>query len=196
MTLDLAGQTPMYLGMFEWELHRFFQKALSGAELVFDVGGYVGYDALLFAATSRARVVTFEPDEDRARFIARNVACNPELQRRVDVTNVAVGSRDTADVITLDSFSQSVGEPDFIKIDIDGGELEALEGARTLLRGRRPHLVVETHAFELEQACGRLLVDCGYSPIIKHNRRLWREHRGGVPHNRWLLAAGRPGVGG
>lgn len=195
MNLDLGGQTPMYLGMFEWELHRFFQKVLSGAKLVFDVGGYVGYDALLFAANSHARVVTFEPDEERARGIAQNVACNPELQRRVDVASVAVGNRNTSDVTTLDSLSQSLGQPDFIKIDIDGGELEALEGARTLLRDRRPHLVVETHTFELEQACGRLLVDCGYSPIIKHNRRLWREHRGGVPHNRWLLAAGRPSVG-
>ena len=80
-------------------------------------------------------------------------------------------------------------------MDIDGAELDALMGARRLLRDHRPHLVVETHSAELENACGRLLVDCGYAPVIKHNRRLWREHRGGVPHNRWLLAAGVGRIG-
>jgi hypothetical protein len=185
----------MYLGMFEWELHRFFRYALAEAQLVFDVGGYNGYDALLFAANSRARVMTFEPDEEHSRLIQQNVACNPEIQSRILVTPVAIGNRNTGALTTLDSFSESVGVPDFIKVDIDGGELDALEGARSTLRDRRPHLVVETHSFELEQACGRLLVDCGYRPAIKHNRRVWREHRGGVPHNRWLLARGLPRVG-
>jgi hypothetical protein len=196
MTLDLDGQTPMYLGMFEWELHRFFRAALAGANLVFDLGGYVGYDALMFAANSSGRVITFEPDGQRTRVIAENLAANPQLAGRVTIVSDAVGRRDGAGVTTLDTFSRSEGEPDFIKIDIDGDELEALEGAMNVLRGRRPHLVVETHSLELERQCGRVLVECGYRPVIKHNRRVWREHRGGTPHNRWLLATGLPLVRG
>jgi hypothetical protein len=192
MVLDFSGQTPMYLGMFEWELHRFFRTALTGAKLVFDVGGYVGYDALLFAANCDGRIVTFEPVRHRVLTIRQNVALNPELDQRVLVADVAVGSEDGEDVVTLDTFSEAIGQPDFVKIDIDGGEVDALAGAASVLRDRRPHLVVETHSAELERKCGDLLVECGYKPIIKHNRRLWREHRGGVPHNRWLLAVGAP----
>jgi Methyltransferase FkbM domain len=192
MMLDFSGQTPMYLGMFEWELHGFFRAALAEASLVFDVGGYIGYDALMFAANCRGEIVTFEPDERRAQTIRQNVACNPELEQRVRVATVAVGRRDGNGVTSLDTFSKSVGQPDFIKIDIDGGELDALAGAISVLNEHRPHVVVETHSLELERECGQLLIECGYQPAVKHNRRVWREHRGGVPHNRWLLAAGLP----
>jgi hypothetical protein len=107
------------------------------------------------------------------------------------VNPMAIGARNDSGMTTLDVLRTSIGEPDFLKIDIDGGELDALAGGVRLLSERRPHLVVETHSLELEHECGALLVKCGYRPIIKHNRRIWREHRGGAPHNRWLLAEGR-----
>lgn len=188
MTLDFSGQTPMYLGMFEWELHTFLRRVLSGARLVFDIGGYIGYDALMFAANCPGRVVTFEPNPARIKTIRENIARNPTLEPRVELAGVAVGDQDGEGITKLDTFIQSSGAPDFVKIDVDGGELDALTGAMSLLREQHPNLVVETHSHELEQECGRLLVECGYRPVIKHNRRVWREHRAGVPHNRWLLA--------
>jgi hypothetical protein len=191
MTLDFYGHTPLFLGMYELELHGFSREALRGAELVLDVGGYIGYDALMFAANCPGRVITFEPDERRLPALRDNVAQNPSLAPRITVNPTAVGLSDGNGATTLGAISASAGVPDFIKIDIDGGELDALRGGLELLRTRRPHLIVETHSLELEQACGSLLVECGYQPVIKHNRRIWREFRGGAPHNRWLLAAGR-----
>jgi hypothetical protein len=190
MTLDFSGQTPLFLGMYELELHRFARDALRGAGLVLDVGGYVGYDALMFAANCSGRVMTFEPDSDRIPALQANVAQNPALAPRITVSPLALGAEEGNGATTLDSISASVGAPDFIKIDIDGGEVDALRGGLEMLRSRRPHLIVETHSLELENACGALLVECGYRPIIKHNRRIWREFRGLAPHNRWLLAAG------
>lgn len=191
MTLDFSGHTPMYLGMFEWELHGFFRRALERAQLVFDVGGYIGYDALMFAANISGRVITFEPDPDQAEILRANVAQNPSLEPRIAVNTNAVAREDGHGAITLDSISAAVGPPDFIKIDIDGGEADALAGGLTILRESRPHLVVETHSLELENECGALLIECGYRPVIKHNRRVWREHRP-TSHNRWLLAEGSP----
>lgn len=192
MTLDFAGHTPMYLGMFEWELHEFFRTVLEDAALVFDVGGYVGYDALMFAANCTGQVVTFEPDPERAGIVKQNIAQNPQLEPRITVNPLAIEANDGPASTTLDSLRTVAGDPDFIKIDIDGGELDALRGGIGLLRDKHPHLVVETHSLDLETACGNLLVECGYTPVIKHNRKVWREHRGGAPHNRWLLAAGDP----
>ncbi len=194
MTLDFSGHTPMYLGMFEWELHRFFSDALRDSNLVFDVGGYVGYDALMFAANAPGEVVTFEPNAEQAAILRANVAQNPELERRITVNPNAIGDEDGEGVVSVDSLARSVGLPDFIKIDIDGGEADALAGAAEVLRGHHPHVVVETHSHDLERRCGRILVDCGYRPVIKHNRRIWREERGGAAHNRWLLCRGTPGA--
>jgi hypothetical protein len=190
MALDFSGQTPMYLGMFEWELHRFLLESLRNARLVYDVGGYVGYDALLFAANSTAEVVTFEPDPAQVEVIRRNVALNPDLEGRITIDPNAITERSGDGGVTLDDVSARIGVPDFIKMDIDLAEADALRGGRELLSSRRPHLVVETHSLELEEECGALLVEYGYKPIIKHNRKIWREHRAGAPHNRWLLAAG------
>lgn len=190
MTLNFSGRTPMYLGMYEWELHRFFREVLPHSRLAFDVGGSLGYDALLFAINSPGRVVTFEPDPSESDALRANVDLNPDLRGRIVVDGRAVTRAGSDGSATLDSLASEFGPPDFIKIDIDGGELDALLGGESLLRSRRPDLVVETHSRELERDCGSFLLECGYRPIIKHNRRIWREQRGGAEHNRWLLAAG------
>jgi hypothetical protein len=190
MTLDFQGHTPLFLGMYELELHEFCRRALRGARLVFDVGGYIGYDALMFACNSSRRVVTFEPDGARRPALEDNISRNAELASRIIVNPFALGSEEGAGATTLDSVTAGLGEPDFIKIDVDGGEVDVLLGGSDLLRGRRPHLIVETHSLELERESGALLTEYGYSPVIKHNRRIWREFRGGAPHNRWLLARG------
>lgn len=192
MTLDFSGHTPMYLGMYEWELHGFLRKTLPMARLIFDVGGYIGYDALLFAANSPGRVVTFEPSADNARLLEANVEQNPSLSERIALSPLAIRGEGGDGATTLDATSERFGAPDLVKIDIDGGELDALSGGLKTLRDRRPHLIVETHSKELERDCGVLLADCGYRPIVKHNRQIWREQRGGAPHNRWLLAMGDP----
>jgi precorrin-6B methylase 2 len=191
MTLDFSGHTPMYLGMSEWELHRFFRESLRGARLVLDVGGHVGYNALMFAANCGGRVLSFEADPAQARILADNVAQNPALADRIEVEAVAIAAADGPGAISLDSVCAREGPPDMVKIDVDGGEADALRGGLETLREHRPHLVVETHSQELERECGALLAECGYRPIVKHNRRLWREHRAGAAHNRWLLARGR-----
>jgi precorrin-6B methylase 2 len=193
MTLDFYGHTPMYFGVYEMELHRFTRRALADAQLVFDVGAYIGYDALMFAARSAARVITFEPDAEHLLRLRDNVERNHNLSPRVEIQPYAVTAARGAGRTTLDEVARRAGAPDFIKIDIDGGEVDALEGGRELLRTRRPHVIVETHSLELEQQCGTILTELGYRPVIKHNRSVWREFRGNAPHNRWLLASGRAG---
>jgi hypothetical protein len=193
MTLDFAGRTPMYLGMFEWELHRFLRQTVPGAKLVFDVGGHIGYYALLLAANTTGRIVTFEPDPEQIDLLEANLGLNPELRDRITVSPVALGIEHGKGQMTLDRACEEFGAPDLIKMDIDGGEYDALSSGVKMLRENHPHVVVETHSKQLEDDCGSLLRDCGYSPIIKHNRRVWREERGGAELNRWLVAAGSPG---
>jgi methyltransferase FkbM-like protein len=195
MTLDFSGDTPLYLGMYEWELHRFFRDKVAGAKLALDLGGHAGYDALMLAANCPGRVITFEPDAEMVPVLHANVEQNPGLRERIEVRDLAVVANGGPGTTTLDAISAEIGAPDFIKIDIDGGEHDALRGGIETLRERRPHLIVETHSRELEDSCGELLVDCGYRPIVKHNRKIWREYRAGAQHNRWLLAEGSRRLG-
>ncbi len=52
--------------------------------------------------------------------------------------------------------------PDVVKIDVEGGEVLLLQGARRLLREVRPKLLVSTHGERLREQCEDLLREAGY----------------------------------
>jgi FkbM family methyltransferase len=63
---------------------------------------------------------------------------------------------------TLDFLAQKYGEPDFIKIDIEGGEIDALKGA-TMPCFRRCRWIIELHDTRLEVCQG--LSRLGYERV-------------------------------
>ncbi len=48
-------------------------------------------------------------------------------------------------------------------MDIEGGELHALQGAINLLSTRQPLIYLATHGKGLYQACTNFLIDSGYA---------------------------------
>lgn len=67
--------------------------------------------------------------------------------------------------IALDDcvYTQSQAAPDLIKMDIEGGEGQALQGMRRLLKEKRPILLIELHGPEAAQAVWEQLSGVGYS---------------------------------
>jgi len=141
---------------------------------VLDVGGNIG--SLTIAAAEHigasGTVHTFEPSPKFFKIILANVACN-EFSERVTTHQVALGaSKDTvflneavADDTTnhvaatgtavpqntLDSFTTSLSHIDFLKIDVEGYELEVLKGAKETLR-KTAVLYIEFIPTQLERA--------------------------------------------
>ncbi len=67
------------------------------------------------------------------------------------------------DVVTLDAFIKSHPHPTLVKMDVEGAEVTALEGARELLSGERPpNMLVSTHSDRLEQESRAILENHGY----------------------------------
>lgn len=58
--------------------------------------------------------------------------------------------------------SSHLPPPSLIKIDVEGAELDVLEGARDVLRMHHPILFIEAHSRDLEDGCRRLLGEYGY----------------------------------
>jgi Methyltransferase FkbM domain len=188
MHVDFASQTRTYLGLYEIEVSRFLRGVLKRGVRALDVGGQHGYDSLLIAQRTRAPVATFEADARCVDGMRENFALNPNLAGLIEPVHAIVG--DGAGETGLDDWTYDRGfEPDFIKLDIDGGEVAALRSAQRLLSERRPALLVEVHSAELEGACGALMMAHGYRPTIVNQRRLWPDRRP-IEHNRWLVAAG------
>lgn len=182
MLIDFSHQTRCYLGLYELELNRYLRRFLCRGSAAFDVGGQHGYDALLIARHTRGPVASFECDPECVARMCQNFALN-------DGSIVAVPGAVGRDV-GLDDWALGPGfVPDFIKVDIDGGEVAALRSARRVLDERHPSLIVEVHSEELEAECGALLVEHGYRPVVVNQRLLWPDQRP-IAHNRWLVAEG------
>ncbi|MEX0912339.1 MAG: FkbM family methyltransferase, partial [Gemmatimonadota bacterium] len=54
----------------------------------------------------------------------------------------------------------------FLKIDVEGGEMEVLRGAHTLIRETMPSILVATHGDDLHRAVTELLDELGYSQRV------------------------------
>ena len=78
-------------------------------------------------------------------------------------------------IYSADAMASRLGSfPDLIKVDVEGFELEVLQGATRLLHTHHPALVIEIHPPQLalsggsEDALFSLLSDSGYAWQIIH----------------------------
>jgi precorrin-6B methylase 2 len=153
----------------------------------FDVGGQGGYVALMLAKLSKGgRVVSFECDPEAVAVMRETFERNPFP---IEAVQTFVGKIGGDDRTTLDTVADKTFMPDFIKIDVEGAELEVLQGAYGIFSSRKPSLILETHSMELETACIDLLRGYGYEPRIVDQRRWFHDHRP-IEHNRWLVCEG------
>jgi hypothetical protein len=191
--IDFSRHTRLYLGLYEIELNRYLRTFCTAGVRSFDVGAQIGYDALVIARLTRAPVLSFEADGTLTEAMVETFAANRDVGGLISARHATIARSTGGDgALALDDVAgEEAFVPGFIKLDIDGGEVEALQGASRILRENRPHLIIETHSAELERDCALLLHDAGYRPRIVHQRRVWPDHRP-TAHNRWLVASGSP----
>ena len=168
-TLDTLVSQRLLAGQ-EWERRtsELFRRELRPGMVVLDIGAHIGYFTLLAARLvgERGRVFAFEPLERCCRLLTRSLRSNGFG----NVTVVPKGASNQTgrirlgqswrmiDVVPLDEFFADPGfRVDFIKMDIDGGELAALEGMKNLVRNNPAAKVV----LEYDPACLKM---CGVQP--------------------------------
>lgn len=192
--IDLRNWTKLYLGLYEIELNRHIRRLVPPGASSFDVGGQNGYDALVFGKLSGAPVVSFECEADLCQAMVRSFAANGPLEPLMQVRQGFVSDRTDPNegLVALDGVAFGPGGfvPDFIKMDIEGAEADALEGARRILAERKPNLLIEVHGADIERRCVEILREHGYQPTVV-NPRSWIKDNRPISHNRWLIAEGR-----
>ena len=90
--LDALNWYLHYYGEWEPQISAAFQTLISPGDTVIDIGGNVGYSALLAATLTGpdGRVVSAEPCSETLRHFTANLGLNPDLS--VEVLKAAIGS--------------------------------------------------------------------------------------------------------
>jgi len=187
--IDFHYDTAWFFGIHERELHPYFRRLVTKGCRCFDVGGYRGWHAITFAKMSGSDVVTFEAQPKAIARMERSFACTG---LSIKIVPGFVSQTNDERHITLDRAADDHFVPDFIKMDIDGGEAVAFRGATRILSDRKPSLVIEVHSEDMETDCLEQLRQYGYDPVrIEQKRgRIIKESRG-KGYNRWLVCEGR-----
>ena len=74
------------------------------------------------------------------------------------------------DTTTADQLSTEQDTvPDLIKLDIEGGELEFLKGARSVLSTHKPVILLSAHGYRMRDSCTDYLVRMGYQTELLVN---------------------------
>jgi len=177
---------------------------VKAGDVFLDVGAYIGWYAIQAAKTVGAlgKVIAIEPDSYNRRQLEENLALNHVANCKVipmaawfesavigwGSNEVPVWSKineasstESVRAATLDSLASDLGitSLNWIKMDIEGAEVEALRGSRRVLRQFRPALFIEIHdTFEIVR---HLLGECGY--VIEKSEFDQPRHQHG-----WILA--------
>lgn len=180
-----VGRSIEKYGHYQLEEKKIFAQYVNKDSIVIDVGANIGTHTLWFAKNAKY-VTAFEPQ----RFIFQTLCANMALNdiRNVDCRHLGVGEKQELIKIPLmdyeveNNFGGFEMKPsdegelvavcriddmmlpycDFIKIDVEGMEVQALMGALTTLTKCRPTLYVEMDRMEHKEKIIEILSEMGY----------------------------------
>lgn len=187
-------------GYWEKNVTALIRQICKTGDVVFDVGANIGYYTLITAdlVGAEGRVYAFEPCPRNIHILESNVRQNhfgnisiettalgekPETTHMYFPDNVQFGSggffkdrrylvRQEVQVTTLDDFIKQRGitRIDFLKMDIEGGEVFALRGMKEALRQKiityafiDIHNTILSHSGYKPQEIKKCLADYGYT---------------------------------
>jgi hypothetical protein len=192
MELDFAHHTQRWLGLQEIEINKWLRLLSVGIRTAIDVGANDGVYTLYFLAKTPAqKVIAFEPANESIEQMKKNLVLNvPENDPRLELVTQPVGAVTGRETVTLDSYIDRIQFPCLIKVDIDGGEVLLLDGARQLLVSPGVRWIVEVHSPTLQDECLQIFQRANYRTIVVRNawwRHILPELRPGEL-NQWIVA--------
>jgi FkbM family methyltransferase len=180
-----SGVHKCWLGRYEPDKQQLISRYVLPNTVFFDIGANVGFYSLLASMLVGAgKVFSFEPLPRNISYLKRNLALNHASN--VDVQALAISDKNgvgkfqvehenaeghlssegdiTVPVAAIDSLIREgkIHPPNYIKMDIEGAEYQALLGARMCFEQYQPILFLATHGKEVHEQCCDLLKSWGY----------------------------------
>jgi FkbM family methyltransferase len=193
---DVVLRSMVFFGAFETKEAKLFFAALTHGAVVIDVGANIGLYAVP-SAKRGARVHALEPDPRTRSILESNIQLNQtevttygmaagehrstgELQHdalnggHITLTTGQGGSAGSIPIVPLDELFSGLNRLDAIKVDIEGHELAALKGARSLISRHKPRIMIEVFPRLLQERGAT--ADCIFNELTHHGYMLFDEN--------------------
>ncbi len=195
-----------------------FIKYAKNRHSFIDIGALYGDFSLIFCAMTNGTAYAVDPSPDANDVLSKLMALNPDKQ--IFQHPIAIGKENgkfemafewihcvdlagaadqentiTVEQKTMDAFVNSIGEePDTIKIDAEGAELDILFGGKNYFNNTAPRIFLEIHPTYLArrgqsvEELVNLLTEYGYAIFhsdgvpAKNPAKLFSEHEGFLVH--------------
>lgn len=184
-----------WIGSYETERQKSIDATIREGMTVWDVGANVGFYTLAFSSRVGAKglVVAIEPLGSNVAILQKHIEINDlrnvmviqaAVSREVGLASFSVGeSNSVGKIITsegnykiptlpLDLVAQSLGPPDLVKLDIEGAEAAALQGAEDMLSTTKPELWIALHGLPAAEGVHQTLAAYGYKSYDVSGSRL------------------------
>lgn len=175
MRLEWRSSKAFVFGTYEREVISALHRIVQPNWVVVDIGAHIGYFVLLLAKLvgQGGKVIAFEPLPENFRVLTENISMNSCSNvvlegRAVSATSgtVTLMSNDSnrlsytaslahgnpivnVEAVSLDDYASTLQKPiNLILMDVEGLELAALQGMRSILHRDGPTLLVELHGFD------------------------------------------------
>lgn len=181
MVLDWRDTLHLSLnGIYEPLTTELVKNEIKNGDIVLDIGAHIGYYTLIFAKLvgKNGKVYAFEPEPTNFALLEKNIQLNS--YQNVILVRKAVSNKSEKvklyiyknhpahhkiynthdgdsfieiDAISLDDYFKSYeGKIDFIKMDIEGAELAAIQGMSSLLqKNTNVKIITEFHPNKLKE---------------------------------------------
>lgn len=180
-----------YAKFYEESMLADFKNRVSENSVVLDIGSYIGNHTVFFAKHCKCRVIAVEPNILAYNILRENIFLN-KLDENVTTYNVGVGESKLSgkiihanennmgmskieigegeiEITTVDNLVDLEERIDCIKIDVEGMELEVLNGAKNTITKHRPLLYIETATNEEFKSVNDFLTNLNYEAIKQFN---------------------------
>lgn len=169
------------LDVYEPTAVKHFQERIKPGDIVLDIGAHIGYYTLMAARRvgKNGKVYAFEPSKDNCLLLSKNLKINgfknvilvnkavaqstkkakfflsrvsSGMHSLIDIDHVGENNTEV-DTISLDDFFTKTPKVSVIKMDIEGGEYDALEGmTRLLSKSKHLSIFAEFSPFSIKKA--------------------------------------------
>ena len=170
--LSFITKDPLYVIAEDFEFYQHFYKVKNG-DVVMDAGANNGYLSLLFSKLvgDNGKVYAFEPDSININTIKVNIALNDISENIIiqdqllwnanilvdfyeagTVGSSAIWMPDSDKVVKKQAvriddwvLQNNISKLDFIKMDIEGAEIEAIDGCVETIKMLRPNFAIASY---------------------------------------------------